>query len=103
MEKQIVENTLKALQTNNFDVYRAENTQAARNIFFSEIFGKLCPATVSWGDSETMKACHILEELEKNTEIALIHTFGKHMSRAQKYISAVRLCKPIYFLPAPMP
>lgn len=84
MEKQIIENTLKALQTNNFDVYRAENTQAARNIFFSEIFGKLCPATVSWGDSETMKACHILEELEKNTEIALIHTFGKHMSRAQK-------------------
>lgn len=84
MEKQTIENTLKALQANNFEVYRAENTQAARNIFFSEIFGKLRPSTISWGDSETMKACHILEELEKNTEIALIHTFGAHMSRTQK-------------------
>lgn len=40
--------------------------------------------TVSWGDSETMKATGVLNELQKNPELSVIDSFAPGMSRKQK-------------------
>ena len=84
MNKVIIETTLSALKHNHFDVFFAANTAEAREIFFRDIFPALPVKTVSWGDSETMTATGILEELRRNPEISVIKTFGPEMSRAQK-------------------
>lgn len=84
MDKTIIETTIKALQKNHFDVFYAENTEAAHAVFFNEIFPTLKVESVSWGDSETMKATGVLDRLREIPEISVINTFGPGMSRPQK-------------------
>lgn len=84
MDDLLIGQTVKNLRSNHFEVFQAATLQEAKSLFFNEIFCKLRPETVSWGDSETMKATGVLEELEKNPDINLIRTFGKGMSRSQK-------------------
>ncbi|RHR80855.1 lactate utilization protein [Odoribacter sp. AF15-53] len=84
MEKEIIEQTIKSLERNHFEVYFANDRQEAKNIFFNEIFDKIKPTTISWGDSETMKATGILPEIEQHPECILIRTFQDGYSRAQK-------------------
>ena len=84
MEKEIIIRTIKALESNHFEVYYAENREEAKEIFFKEIFEKIKPATVSWGDSMTMKATSVLDEIANNPECILIRTFQEGYSRAQK-------------------
>ena len=84
MEQAIIDQTIKALERNHFEVYFANNRQEARDIFFQEIFDKIKPTTISWGDSETMKATGILSEIEQRPECILIRTFQDGYSRAQK-------------------
>lgn len=84
MDQITIEKTINSLRKNHFDVFPVANTDEAREIFFQEIFPSLQPQTVSWGDSETMKATGVMEELRKNPEISLINTFGAGMSRQQK-------------------
>ena len=84
MENNIIETTIAALKHNHFDVFFAENTTEAHELFFRDIFPSMQIETVSWGDSETMKATGILEELKKNPDISVINTFGANMSRKQK-------------------
>ena len=84
MEKEIITRTIKALESNHFEVYYAENKEEAKEIFFKEIFEKIRPATVSWGDSMTMKATGVLDEIANNPECILIRTFQEGYSRAQK-------------------
>lgn len=84
MEQEIIRQTIKALERNHFEVYFAHDRQEARNIFFQDIFDKIKPTTISWGDSETMKATEILSELEQRSECILIRTFQEGYSREQK-------------------
>lgn len=84
MEQAIIDQTIKALERNHFEVYFANNRQEARDIFFQEIFDKIKPTTISWGDSETMKATGILSEIEQRPECILIRTFQDGYSRTQK-------------------
>ena len=84
MDISIIEGTIKALINNNFEVFRASDPEEARTIFLNEIYTQLQPATVSWGDSQTLQSTHVLDDLEKNPEVALIRTFGAGMSRTQK-------------------
>lgn len=84
MEKTILEKTITSLKNNHFDTYLAENAAEARKIFFRDIFPTLKVETVSWGDSETMVATGVLEELKQNPDISMITTFGPGLSRVQK-------------------
>ncbi len=84
MDKIIIDNTLAALRRNHFETFFANDTTEAREIFFRDIFPGLSVESVSWGDSETMKATGVLEELRKNPDLSLINTFGPEMSRKQK-------------------
>lgn len=79
-----IENTVQALKRNGFEVYEAENAEAARAVFWEQIFPTLPVQTVSWGDSETLKATGVLDELRRDPHLAVISTFGAGMSRPQK-------------------
>lgn len=65
MNKEIIDKTIAALRHNHFEVFFAHNTAEASAIFFRDIFPGLQVETVSWGDSETMKATGVLNELQK--------------------------------------
>ena len=84
MENETIEHTIKALEKNHFEVYFARTTTEAQEIFFTEIFERLQPTAISWGDSETMKATGVLNELQKNPELSVIDSFAPGMSRKQK-------------------
>ena len=84
MEQAIIDQTIKALERNHFEVYLANDRQKARDIFFQEIFDKIKPTTISWGDSETMKATGILSEIKQRPDCILIRTFQDGYSRVQK-------------------
>lgn len=84
MEKEIITRTIKSLERNHFEVYFANNRQEAKSIFFNDIFENIKPTTISWADSETMKATGIFPELEQKTDCVLIRTFQDGYSRAQK-------------------
>lgn len=49
MDISIIEDTIKALKNNNFEVFSASDPEEARTIFLNEIYTQLQPATVSWG------------------------------------------------------
>ncbi|MCR9010821.1 lactate utilization protein [Gabonibacter chumensis] len=84
MENETIEHTIKALEKNHFEVYFARTTSEAQEIFFTEIFERLQPTAISWGDSETMKATGVLNALENHPECVLIRTFQEGYSRTQK-------------------
>lgn len=84
MERAIIDKTINSLKHNHFEVFYAETTQEAHQIFFQKIWPDLHVETVSWGDSETMKATGVLEKLKQDPEISVISTFGATMSRTQK-------------------
>ena len=84
MNKEIIDKTIAALHHNHFEAFFAHNTAEASAIFFRDIFPGLQVETVSWGDSETMKATGVLNELQKNPELSVIDSFAPGMSRKQK-------------------
>lgn len=84
MNKIILDKTIASLTRNHFDVFFAETTATAQALFFREIWPALSVETVSWGDSETLKATGVLEQLKQNPEISVIPTFAPGMSRKQK-------------------
>ena len=75
MNKEIIDKTIAALRHNHFEAFFAHNTAEASAIFFRDIFPGLQVETVSWGDSETMKATGVLNELRKNPELSVIDLF----------------------------
>ena len=83
MNKEIIDKTIAALRHNHFEAFFAHNTAEASAIFFRDIFPGLQVETVSWGDSETMKATGVLNELQKNPELSVIDSFAPGMSRKQ--------------------
>ena len=76
-----LENCKSALENNNFEVFLADNTLAAKDIVMEEILPRINAKSVSWGDSLTLEATGILEEIKRHPDIDLIETFAKNMSR----------------------
>lgn len=79
-----LEKTVKNLRKNHFEVFLADTPNEARTIFLRNIFPILRPATVSWGDSETLRATGCIETLRTNPDISIPSTFGPEMSPTQK-------------------
>lgn len=84
MDRQILMQTVKALENNRFEVYVVATIAEAEELFFNKIFPQINPKSVTWGDSETIKSVGIIPTLEKNPDISIIRTFGEGMSYAQK-------------------
>ena len=66
-----------ALESNNFDVYLAENKQAACKTVLEDIMPKLNARTISWGGSMTFIASGLYDQLKANPDLEVLDTFDK--------------------------
>ncbi|RJQ80176.1 MAG: lactate utilization protein [Desulfobacteraceae bacterium] len=76
-----LESCRKALVKNHFEVFVAQTPEDARRIFLEEILPGLHVHSASWGDSLTLHATGILEEIRRNPEIELLETFDPAVPR----------------------
>ena len=66
-----------ALESNNFDVYLAENKQEACNTVLENIMPKLNARTLSWGGSMTFITSGLYDQLKANPDLEVLDTFDK--------------------------
>ena len=66
-----------ALESNNFDVYLAENKQEACNTVLEDIMPKLNARTLSWGGSMTFITSGLYDQLKANPDLEVLDTFDK--------------------------
>ncbi|CAB1065010.1 Transcriptional regulators of sugar metabolism [Olavius sp. associated proteobacterium Delta 1] len=73
-----------ALESNNFEVYLADDRQAASKIVLDDIIPKLNANSISWGGSMTfLAAAGLYDRLKDNKEIEVLDTFDKSGSSDQ--------------------
>jgi len=68
------------LEANHFEVFLAENRQAACQIVLEDIIPKLDVHTVSWGGSITVVASGVYEALKNRTDLTVIDTYDRTVS-----------------------
>jgi hypothetical protein len=68
-----------ALESNNFDVYLAENKAAACKIVLDDIMPKLNARSISWGGSMTFVATGLYQELKEHPDLEVLDTFDKNI------------------------
>ena len=66
-----------ALESNNFEVYLAENKEDARKIVIEDIMPPLNARTVSWGGSMTFIDTGLYDQLKDNSNLEVLDTFDK--------------------------
>ncbi len=67
-----------ALESNNFEVYLADDRQAAGRIVLEDIIPKLDAKSISWGGSMTFLAADgLYDRLKDNKEFEVLDTFDK--------------------------
>jgi L-lactate utilization protein LutB len=69
-----------ALESNNFDVYLAENKQAACETVLKDIIPKLNARTISWGGSMTFIDTGLYAQLKENSDLEVLDTFDKNIA-----------------------
>ncbi|UCD82652.1 MAG: lactate utilization protein [Desulfobacterales bacterium] len=74
-----------ALESNNFDVYLADDRQAACSIVLEDILPKINAKSISWGGSMTFQvASGLYEQLKDNPDLEVLDTYDKNISDEQK-------------------
>ena len=67
-----------ALESNNFDVYLADDRQTACKIVLEDIIPKLKAKSISWGGSQTFQvATGLYDRLKDNKKLETLDTFDK--------------------------
>jgi L-lactate utilization protein LutB len=74
----------EALETNNFEVYLADNGAEAKKIVQEEILPKTGAKTVSWGGSMTFTATGLHDALKSAAGLEVLDTFDKSKSSEEK-------------------
>jgi L-lactate utilization protein LutB len=78
------ERAIEALRKNGFEAYLARDRAEARSLFWEKIYAEAKPRSASWGDSLTLAALGIVEELEARKDVELQKTFGPGLSWDEK-------------------
>lgn len=84
MDHPLLEQTVEALKKNKFNVFVADDPKQAKDIIFNEILSEIGPGLVSFGDSETLFATGVLDELKSMSNIDgwnFIDTFEEGVER----------------------
>ena len=74
----------EALETNNFEVFLADNGAEAKRIVQEEILPKTGANTVSWGGSMTFTATGLHDALKSAAGLEVVDTFDKSKSSEEK-------------------
>jgi len=74
-----------ALQSNNFDVYLADDCDAAKKTVLEEIIPQLKAKSISWGGSQTFQAATgLYDHLKDQQEFEVLDTFDNKISSEEK-------------------
>jgi L-lactate utilization protein LutB len=73
-----------ALESNNFEVYLADNKDEAYKIVIEGIMPPLNAKTISWGGSMTFQATGLYKDLKNNSNLNVLDTFDKKVPPDQK-------------------
>jgi L-lactate utilization protein LutB len=73
-----------ALESNNFEVYLADNKDEAYKIVIEGIMPPLNAKTISWGGSMTFQATGLYKELKSNSNLEVLDTFDKKIPPDEK-------------------
>jgi len=73
-----------ALESNNFEVYLADNKDEAYKIVIEGIMPPLNAKTISWGGSMTFQATGLYKDLKNNPNLNVLDTFDKKIPPDQK-------------------
>lgn len=73
-------NLKEALESNNFEVYVAENAEEAKKIVLEQIIPKTGAKSVSWGGSLTLVATGLYHTLKDGSGMKVLDTFDKNLS-----------------------
>ena len=73
-----------ALESNNFEVYLADNKDEAYKIVIEGIMPPLNAKTISWGGSMTFQATGLYKDLKNNSNLNVLDTFDKKIPPDQK-------------------
>lgn len=86
MEQDMIDATVRNLEKNQFEVHLVADLQEAKRLFLETLLPAIRPRTVSCGDSMTMLATGVLDELRKDPELVLIdQTIGEHSATRKAY------------------
>jgi L-lactate utilization protein LutB len=66
-----------ALEANNFEVFLADNAEAAKTIVLDQIIPKTEAKSISWGGSQTFIGTKLYEALKKIQGLDVLDTFDK--------------------------
>ena len=75
----------KALEKNGFEVFVANDTQAAGAIFLDDILPGIEVKLAAWGDSITFLATGVLEVINADPDIQVIDPFDAHASAQERW------------------
>ena len=78
--KQRLEDVKAALESNNFEVYLANDKTDAQKIVLEDIMPKLGAKTVSWGGSMTFIATGLYDRLKDDAKLNVLDAFDKKIS-----------------------
>lgn len=78
-----LERCREALAANHFVAYAANDCREAKRIVLEEILPRIVPKTVSWGDSMTLHATGILDEIKRRPDIDVLETFAENVPREE--------------------
>ena len=73
-----------ALESNNFEVYLADNKDEAYKIVIEGIMPPLNARTISWGGSMTFQATGLYKDLKSNSNLEVLDTFDKKIPPDEK-------------------
>ena len=73
-----------ALESNNFEVYLADNKDKAYKIVIEDIMPPLNAKTISWGGSMTFQATGLYKDLKSNSNLEVLDTFDKKIPPDEK-------------------
>jgi hypothetical protein len=73
----------KALHNRNFGVHIAENSDQAKDLVLSDILPGLPHDTMSWGDSMTLAATRLVQEIPARYQTEVIRTFEAGVPRPE--------------------
>jgi len=72
-----------ALESNNFEVYLADNKEDAHKIVLEEIIPQLNPKTLSWGGSMTVIASGLYHHLKEKSDLEVLDTLDKKIPQRE--------------------
>jgi len=69
-----------ALESNNFEVFIAENVNEAKEIVEKDIIPKINPKSISWGGSMTFASTGLYEALKDDSAYNILDTYDKSLT-----------------------